>query len=160
MKNKRILYIAVVLIMTLLFAPASVDAKEFNAENKTYKVEEKWYQEDNIFLASNINKNAQILADCNSSILGSTSDPDSVAWLLQQILNYIRALGPAIVVVLSGVEFAKVIVTGDDDGMKKAQKKLITRLILVALLFFVPTITLAILDIFGMSSNDPTCGLE
>ena len=44
--------------------------------------------------------------------------------------------------------------------MKKAQKKLITRLILVALLFFVPTITLAILDIFGMSSNDPTCGLE
>ena len=96
----------------------------------------------------------------NSSILGSTSDPDSVAWLLQQILNYIRALGPAIVVVLSGVEFAKVIVTGDDDGMKKAQKKLITRLILVALLFFVPTITLAILDIFGMSSNDPTCGLE
>lgn len=159
MKNKRILYIAVVLIMTLLFVPASVDAKEFKQDNTSYKVEEKWYQNDSIFLASTVNKNVQILADCNNSILGSTSDPDSVAWLLQQILNYIRALGPAIVVVLSGVEFAKVIITSDDDGMKKAQKRLVTRLILIALLFFVPTITIAILDIFGMS-NDPTCGLE
>ena len=86
MKNKRILYIAV-LIMTLLFMPASVDAKEYNQNNTSYKVEEKWYQEDSIFLASTVNKNVQILADCNNSILGSTSDPDSVAWLLQQILN-------------------------------------------------------------------------
>lgn len=159
MKNKRILYIAVVLIMTLLFMPAAVDAKGNEQKNIEFKTEEKWYQEDSIFLASTGIKNIQILADCNNSILGSPSDPDSVAWLLQQILNYIRALGPAIVVVLSGVEFAKVIITSDDDGMKKAQKKLITRLILIALLFFVPTITIAILDIFGMS-NDPTCGLE
>ena len=159
MKNKHILYIAVVLIMTLLLNTAAVDAKGNEQNNIGYKVEEKWYQNDSIFLASTVNKNIQILADCNSSILGSPSDPDSVAWLVQQILNYIRALGPAIVVVLSGVEFAKVIVTSDDDGMKKAQKKLITRLVLIAVLFFVPTITIAVLDIFGMS-NDPTCGLE
>ncbi len=159
MKNKRILYIAVVLIMTVLFMPTSIDAKEYKEENISYKAEEKWYQEDSIFLASTVNKNVQILADCNSSILGSTSDPDSVAWLLQQILNYIRALGPAIVVVMSGIEFAKVIITSDDDGMKKAQKKLMWRLILVALLFFVPTLTMAILDIFGIT-GDPTCGLE
>ena len=158
MKNKRILYIAVVLIMTLLFVPASVDAKEYKEDSTSYKIEEKWYQEDSIFLASTVNNNLQILANCDS-VLGSTSDPNSVAWLLQQILNYIRALGPAIVVVLSGVEFAKVIVTSDDDGMKKAQKKLIYRLILIVALFFVPTITFAILDIFGMT-NDPTCGLE
>ena len=43
--------------------------------------------------------------------------------------------------------------------MKKAQKKLITRLILVAALFFIPTIVIALLDLFGMS-NDPTCGLK
>lgn len=92
-------------------------------------------------------------------ILGDPKDPDSVAWLLQKLLNYLRALGPMIVIVTSGIEFTKVIITSDDDGMKKAQKKLITRLILIAALFFVPTIVIAILDIFGMS-NDPTCGLE
>ena len=92
-------------------------------------------------------------------ILGDPKDPDSVAWLLQKLLNYLRAIGPMIVIVTSGIEFTKVIITSDDDGMKKAQKKLITRLILIAALFFVPTLVIALLDIFGMN-NDPTCGLE
>ena len=92
-------------------------------------------------------------------MLGDPNDENSVAWLLQQILNYIRALGPMIVIVMSGIEFTKVIISSDDDGMAKAQKKLITRLILVAALFFVPTIVLALLDLFGMT-NDPTCGLK
>lgn len=92
-------------------------------------------------------------------ILGDPSDPDSVAWLLQKLLNYLRAIGPMIVIVMSGIEFTKVIISSDDDGMKKAQKKLITRLILVAALFFIPTIVIALLDLFGMS-NDPTCGLK
>ena len=98
--------------------------------------------------------------NCGSGgILGDPNDENSVAWLLQQILNYIRVLGPMIVIVMSGIEFTKVIISSDDDGMAKAQKKLITRLILVAALFFVPTIVLALLDLFGMT-NDPTCGLK
>lgn len=98
--------------------------------------------------------------NCGSGgLLGDPNDENSVAWLLQQILNYIRALGPMIVIVMSGIEFTKVIISSDDDGMAKAQKKLITRLILVAALFFVPTIVLALLDLFGMT-NDPTCGLK
>ena len=40
MKNKRILYIAVVLIMTLLFMPAAVDAKGNEQKNIEYKTEE------------------------------------------------------------------------------------------------------------------------
>ena len=61
MKNKHILYIAVVLIMTLLFVPTAVDAKGNEQNNIDYKVEEKWYQNDSIFLASTVNKNIQIL---------------------------------------------------------------------------------------------------
>lgn len=99
-------------------------------------------------------------SNCGSGgILGDVNDPDSVAWLLQQLLNYLRALGPMIVIIMSGIEYTKVIISGDDDGMAKANKKLIYRLILVAALFFVPTIVLALLDLFGYS-NDPTCGLQ
>ena len=65
----------------------------------------------------------------DDSMLGSVNDPNSVAWLLQQIFNYIKILGPLLVVVLSSVEFAKVIIQSDDEAMAKAQKKLITRII-------------------------------
>ena len=95
----------------------------------------------------------------DSSLLGNPNDPDSVAWLLQQILNYIRVIGPIIVVVLSSVEFAKVIIQSDDEAMAKAQKKLINRLILVVALFFIPTLVQLILQIFGIT-GDPTCGLK
>lgn len=108
---------------------------------------EDWFEDDNV-------------SNCGSGgILGDVNDPNSVAWLLQQLLNYLRALGPMIVIIMSGIEYTKVIISGDDDGMAKANKKLIYRLLLVAALFFVPTIVLALLDLFGYS-NDPTCGLE
>ena len=45
------------------------------------------------------------------------------AWLLQQILNYVKILGPILVVILSSLDFAKAIITSDDDSMKKSRKK-------------------------------------
>ncbi len=97
--------------------------------------------------------------DSDSSLLGNPNDPDSVAWLLQQILNYTRVIGPILVVILSSIEFAKVIIQSDDEAMGKAQKKLINRLILVAALFFVPTLVELLLQIFGITTS-PTCGLK
>ncbi len=97
--------------------------------------------------------------DADSSLLGNPNDPDSVAWLLQQVLNYIRILGPILVIVLSSIEFAKVIVTSDDESMGKARKKLINRLILIVALFFIPTLVSFLLGIFGITT-DPTCGLQ
>lgn len=99
--------------------------------------------------------------NCSSdtSLFGNPNDPDSVAWLLQQILNYTRVIGPILVIVLSSVEFAKVIIQSDDEAMGKAQKKLINRLILVVALFFVPTLVQVLLQIFGIT-GDPTCGLK
>ena len=60
--------------------------------------------------------------------------------------------------VLSSIDFTLCIVNSDDDSMAKAKKKLGQRLILAALLFFVPTISMALLDIFGITA-DPTCGI-
>ncbi len=103
--------------------------------------------------------NQEQSCDPDASLLGNPSDPDSVAWLLQQILNYTRVIGPIIVVILSSIEFAKVIIQSDDEAMGKAQKKLINRLILVVALFFIPTLVELLLQVFGITS-DPTCGLK
>ena len=97
--------------------------------------------------------------DGSNSILGDVNDEESVAWLLQQILNFIKIIGPILVVVLSSVDFIQVIVKSDDEAMAKAQKKLIKRLILAALLFFIPTLVEVILDVFGFTSS-ATCGLK
>ena len=99
--------------------------------------------------------------DCSgdNSILGSVNDPNSVAYFLQIIFNWIKLLGPFIVVVTSGIDFAKVIIMGDDDSMKKAKNKLIIRLILAASLFFLPDLIGALLDLFNITSSG-ICGLQ
>lgn len=97
--------------------------------------------------------------NCKSTILGSTEDENSVAWLLQKILNYLRVLGPMIILVMSAIDFTKAIVTGDDDTMQKCYKKLVKRLVLAILLFFVPTLVTVILELFGFI-GDPICVLD
>ena len=97
-------------------------------------------------------------ADCNS-LLGDVKDPESVAWLLQQVLNYIKILGPILVVILSSVDFAKAIMASDDENMKKAEKKLMIRLVLAIALFLIPTLVSVLLNIFGITT-DGLCNLE
>ena len=97
-------------------------------------------------------------SDCNS-ILGSTQDEESVAWLLQQLLNYVKILGPILVAILSSLDFAKSIIASDDEGMQKAQKKLLIRLILAVALFLIPTLVSVLLNIFGITTNE-ICGLQ
>ena len=93
------------------------------------------------------------------SILGDPNDENSVAWLLDKILTYVTIVGMVLVVVLSSIDFLKVIAKGDDEAMAKASKKLALRLLFAALLFFVPTLTNALLDIFGLTSES-TCGIH
>lgn len=97
--------------------------------------------------------------NCKNTILGDPKNEDSVAWLLQQLLNYLRILGPMIILIMSAVDFAKAIVMGDDETMQKCYKKLIKRLLLAILLFFVPSLVTILLEIFGFV-GDPICVLD
>ena len=108
--------------------------------------------------ATDLKNNFDNKQDCNS-LLGNPSNDKSVAWLLVKVLNYLRILGPLLVVILSGIEFAKTIVTSDDDHMKKTENRLVTRLILVAVLFLIPTLTKVLLQVFNVVS-DPMCGIK
>lgn len=95
----------------------------------------------------------------DDSILGNPQDENSVAWLLDKILSYATVAGMLLVIVLSTIDFVSVIVSGNDDAMAKAWKKFGMRLVLAGLLFFVPTITNALLDLFGLTSES-TCGIK
>ena len=112
-------------------------------------------------ISDSINSNSEVAVisslkdnkECKG-ILGNPDNEDSVAWFLVKILNYLRLLGPLMVLVLSSLDFAKAILTSDDESLKKAQSSLITRLILAALLFVLPTLIEVLLDIFGFTSSD------
>ena len=80
-----------------------------------------------------------------------TDDPGSIGWLLQTILNYIKVIGPILVVILSAIDFIKAITSSDDKAMKEAQSKLIIRLIAALALFLIPTLVQVLLSFISDS---------
>lgn len=102
--------------------------------------------------------NNQNTGDCDSLLGDPVNNPNSVAWLLFTILNWMRVLGPLAVIVLSGIEFAQAIVKSDDDTMKKAKGHLTTRLIMAGLLFLIPSVVKLLLEVFNLTT-DPMCGI-
>ncbi len=166
--------VSVILIFTMalmFFLPFNIKALDYN--KRLLEVNDNFY----ILDKKNKNKNTEKIEDiedtkdlmddydqeqdCSgaNSILGDPEDEDSVAWLLQHALDYIKVIGPILVVILSSIDFLLAIVKSDDESMKKAYKKLTYRIILAILLFFIPLLVQVALDLFGMAT-DPTCGLH
>lgn len=81
------------------------------------------------------------------------NDEGSVGWLLYTILNYIKIVGPVLVVLLSAIDFIKAVVGFDEKAMKEAQNKLIIRLVAAVCLFLVPTLVQLLLSFI----NQTTC---
>lgn len=153
----RIKLITCLFIIGIMIAIIPMPTKAF--ENFNYISDSVYVlNKSNNILAKNNNfftSNIQIL-DC-SSLLGDPTDENSVAWLLQQVFDFVKVIGPILVVILSSIDFAKVIISSDDEAMGKATKKLGSRLILAAMLFFIPLLVEVLLDLFGFTS---VCGIN
>ena len=80
-------------------------------------------------------------------------------WLLQKILNYIKIAGPILVVLLSAVDFIKAVASSDEIVFKKAQSRLVIRLIAALALFLVPILVQLLLSLIN-GIADPSCGLK
>lgn len=124
----------------------------------TYRVQAYELDIDNTF-HSETKLAASGLSSCRS-ILGDVNDEESVAWLVQRILNYVKILGPTIAIILGSVDFGKAIITSDEENMKKAQNRFIKRIIAAIALFFVPLLTQVLLGLFGITSDNASCGLK
>lgn len=99
------------------------------------------------------------VVDCHG-IFGDPSKEDSTIYMIQKVLNYIKVLAPLLVVLLSGIDFAKNAMSGDQDEMKKATKKLVTRLACAVGVFLAPFLTGFIINFINKTSRDTTCNIK
>ena len=83
----------------------------------------------------------------------------SVGWMLQTIFNYIKIIGPILVVLLSSIDFIKAVLGTDEKAMKEAQSKLIIRLIAALALFLIPTLLQLLLSLINIALQ-PECFLH
>lgn len=141
MKKKTIICVLLAII-TMFFSVSNVDAQELN---------------NTLINTGNLVQ----IADCSgqNAILGNVNDPNSVAWLLQKLLDYSRIIGPFLVLILSSLDYVKALISSDDDSIKKSNQKLITRLVLIIALFLLPTLVSFLLNILGFTSHE-VCGLQ
>ena len=144
--KKGIITILLIAASVMFFSPINTMALESNNVGIIEKSE------------SNILTNTINIAD-GAPILGDPEDEDSVAWLVQLVLNIIKVVGPILVIILSSVDFISVIIKSDNEQFQKAQKRLITRLVLALLLFLIPVLVEVILQVFGITGSG-TAGLK
>lgn len=111
--------------------------------------------------SSNLTGNSESYTKC-VDVLGDPTDSKSVAWLLQKLFNYIKVLGPILVILLSALDFTKTILASDDEAMKKAQKRLGIRLMCAVGIYFLPMlITLLLNLVFGGTADaSAVCGIK
>lgn len=91
------------------------------------------------------------------AILGDPDDVDCPAYWLQWILNVMKYVAIAALIVLSMVDFIKATVSNDKDALKKAGVTAAKRFFFAVILFFLPIIIDYIMSLFGAYG---TCGIE
>lgn len=76
-------------------------------------------------------------SECNA-IFGSLSDPNSLRYFINEILQYPKYIVPIIVIGLGTVDFAKAVLAAKEDMMRKAQATFIKRVFIGVAVFFAP----------------------
>ncbi len=77
----------------------------------------------------------------------------SIINMAYNVLKWAKYILPALVIILTMLDFIKAIAAQNDDDMKKAQGKFVKRLIIAALLFLLPLIINFVLQTFGFYNS-------
>lgn len=72
------------------------------------------------------------------AIFGDKNNPDSISYMVHEVLQYVRIIVPILIILLGTIDFAKAVIAGKEDNMKKAQNDFIKRVIIGVAIFFVP----------------------
>lgn len=91
-----------------------------------------------------IDPNAKITCD---ELFGDKNDKNSIAYIIDLILGYVRIIIPIIIIVLGSLDLAKAVIAGKEDEMKKAQTTFVKRVILGVVIFFVPLLVNLIMEL-------------
>lgn len=96
--------------------------------------------------------------DVNQPSCGSLGSR-TIDWIFK-IIRIVRYAVPALLVILSIIDYIKAIASDSDDEIKKTNGRVIKRMIAAALVFLVPFLLEFILNLFeipGLNSNNPFC---
>ena len=83
---------------------------------------------------------------CND-LFGDEDNEDSLAYMINMILGYIRIIVPILVIVLGILDLAKAVIASKEDEMKKAQSTFIKRVFIGVVVFFIPLLVNLIMDL-------------
>ncbi len=97
--------------------------------------------------------------DSNVSCEGILGDPDNdqkPAYWIQYVLDIMKYIAIAALIVLSAMDFFKAIVSNDKDSLQKAGKTTGLRFIYCVILFFLPVLVNFVMSLLGLYD---TCGI-
>lgn len=120
-----------------------------NKYGKTITAEE-YYGE---FVELNIIDEAQLKAFWSDpekaceDFFGSADDEDSLRYMINTIMGYIRIIVPILIILFGTVDFAKAVIAGKEENMKKAQGDFAKRVLIGVAIFFVPLLVNVIMDL-------------
>lgn len=86
-------------------------------------------------------------------ILGSKTEKGSVAYYIDITFRFIKFLAPMLLIVLTIIDYVKIMASSDADLIKKTNNKTIIRLIFTLLLFLLPIIINTVLSFFGLQGE-------
>ena len=99
---------------------------------------------------SNILTNTVTIA-AGEPVLGDVNDEDSVAWLVQLVLNIVKVVGPILVILMTILDLVKVTAEQKQDGeLKKIGIKTLKRVIYAVILFALPTLITVVFEFIGL----------
>ena len=105
---------------------------------------------EKIINIENIGKDTGNEDPCNY-LFGSTDDPNSAAYLMQSIFNYMKFIGIVLAVIMTIVDLTKAVAGGNmEDELKKIGPKSIKRIAYAVLIFLLPTLINVFFKIFGL----------
>lgn len=100
--------------------------------------------------------------DCES-LFGDKNDEKSIAYIVNEVLGYVRVAVPILIILLGSIDLAKATVAGKEDEMKKAQKDFVIRMIAGVAVFFAPQIVAIIMklaDLVWEGLGYSSCGIQ
>ena len=97
---------------------------------------------------------------CND-IFGKKDDEESLAYLINKVLGYVRIIVPILIIVLGMIDLAKAVIASKEDEMRKAQKTFVKRLIIGVVVFFIPVLVNLLMSLADMIwENYSSCGID
>lgn len=106
-----------------------------------------------VSISSNIPSNNEGENDNPEYKYGCDIFGDTLVDIIRQIYGYFKWIIPVLIVILSMLDFVKVVGTGKDDDFKKAQNNLLKRVVMGVLFFLIPTLISLVINFSGITEQ-------